>query len=143
MGAHLNERQFVARRPRPKQVLGETFAAYEFPSVTTSKSLSAMLRSYFSSFPLLFLAVLYISFLALTGCDTLSGSSDGGEGPPLLPPNVLAVDADASGDTTGASWENAYTDLQGALDSAEARANLLSIGVADRHERFGTVSGGV
>ena len=58
--------------------------------------------------------------LGVIGCDTLSGSSDGEEGSPLLPPNVLAVNADASGDATGASWENAYTDLQGALDSAEA-----------------------
>jgi len=58
--------------------------------------------------------------LGVIGCDTLSGSSDGEEGSPLLPPNVLAVNADASGDATGASWENAYTDLQVALDSAEA-----------------------
>ena len=58
--------------------------------------------------------------LGVIGCDTLSGSSDGEEGSPLLPPNVLVVNANASGDATGASWENAYTDLQGALDSAEA-----------------------
>jgi hypothetical protein len=51
-----------------------------------------MLRSYFSRFPLLFASVFFIPFLALTGCDTLSGNSDGGEGPPFLPPDALGID---------------------------------------------------
>ena len=37
---------------------------------------------------------------------------------------VLYVDADASGDSTGTSWANAFTDLQTAIDSAAASDSL-------------------
>lgn len=67
--------------------------------------------------PLLVVALSALWFLA-AGCDALN--SGGGDSEPLLPPRVHAVDADASGDATGATWNDAYTSLQVALDSAEA-----------------------
>jgi hypothetical protein len=67
--------------------------------------------------------LLHIIVLALIlgGCDALSSSDNGGgERRPTLPSNVLPVDADATSEAAGTSWETAYSDLQVALDSAEA-----------------------
>ena len=64
-------------------------------------------------------AVLGAVALVGTSCDSLN---TGGDGPlvPKLPSDVLPVDAEATGNETGTTWKNAFTELQPALDSAEA-----------------------
>jgi len=84
-----------------------------------STTMSTPRTNVFSDRLSLVVASLGVLCLLVASCDTLS-SGNGGDSGPLLPRGVYAVDADASGDATGASWDDAFTNLQVALDSAEA-----------------------
>jgi len=64
--------------------------------------------------------------------ETLQGVQDGWFAviPPMAAPNVLYVDANAPGKNNGATWSDAFNDLQDALCAAVARRDVNEVRVA-------------